>query len=167
MSVRVKTKVCSRCKERKPVSNFTPRSDRVNQRHSFCKPCQRAYVRERKANNGAQQRYYQRHKERILSDPKRRRAHKDNWLWTRYRIRLVDAERLVEEQNGLCAICKQVPVAIVGQYGVGRGNGSHVDHDHVTGAVRGILCLQCNFLLGYAHDDVLVLENAIRYLKEA
>lgn len=41
----------------------------------------------------------------------------------------------------------------------------HVDHDHETGLIRGLLCHHCNTLLGHAKDSVDVLEAAIVYLK--
>ena len=40
-----------------------------------------------------------------------------------------------------------------------------VDHDHITGSNRGLLCTNCNFLLGYAKDNIFILINAIQYLK--
>lgn len=40
------------------------------------------------------------------------------------------------------------------------------DHDHNTGKARGLLCPVCNLLLGYAYDDITILEKAINYLKE-
>jgi hypothetical protein len=59
-------------------------------------------------------------------------------------------------QGGVCAIC-------------GNGNDGprqlSIDHDHVTGAVRGLLCDRCNPMLGYARDNTAVLEAAIEYLK--
>lgn len=64
---------------------------------------------------------------------------------------------LLAEQNGLCAIC-------------GKGEDSKdgrslsLDHCHATGRIRGLLCNRCNPLLGYARDDVQVLEKAIQYL---
>ena len=62
--------------------------------------------------------------------------------------------RLLDAQGAVCAICK-------------GGNGKRalsIDHDHATGAVRGLLCDRCNPMLGYARDDVAVLQAAIEYL---
>lgn len=42
----------------------------------------------------------------------------------------------------------------------------HVDHDHNTKEVRGILCRQCNQGIGLFAEDTVRLENAIAYLKE-
>lgn len=47
---------------------------------------------------------------------------------------------MVEAQGGCCAICRVRPAA-------------HVDHDHETGAVRGVLCFTCNVGLGNVNDE--------------
>ena len=41
-----------------------------------------------------------------------------------------------------------------------------VDHDHTTGAVRGIVCLLCNAAMGAFHDDPTLIRRAIAYVKE-
>lgn len=63
-------------------------------------------------------------------------------------------QALLTAQGDVCAIC---------------GNGQQqralaVDHDHETGTIRGLLCDRCNPLLGYARDDIAVLQAAIQYL---
>jgi hypothetical protein len=58
------------------------------------------------------------------------------------------------EQNNRCAICFEVFTKT-----------PHIDHDHETNEFRGLLCRSCNHLLGNARDKILILENAIQYLK--
>jgi hypothetical protein len=41
-----------------------------------------------------------------------------------------------------------------------------VDHDHRTGRIRKLLCVRCNNILGFAADDIALLEKAIEYLKQ-
>lgn len=62
---------------------------------------------------------------------------------------------LLEAQGGTCAICRDSE----------QRRALAVDHDHVTGQVRGLLCDRCNPMLGYARDSIPVLEAAIKYLK--
>ena len=66
------------------------------------------------------------------------------------------AERL-ESQGGRCAICRTDTPG-------GKG-GWHVDHDHVTGVIRGLLCHRCNLMLGNAADDPARLRAAVAYLE--
>jgi hypothetical protein len=61
--------------------------------------------------------------------------------------------RLVAEHGEACGICRRVPV-----------DGLRVDHDHTTGAVRGLLCRNCNVALGLLQDDPALLARAGRYL---
>jgi hypothetical protein len=69
----------------------------------------------------------------------------------RYGIGADDFDRMVAEQSGLCAIC-------------GRPDPEHVDHDHVSGDVSGILCFNCNGGLGQFKDDIDALLAAATYL---
>jgi len=56
-------------------------------------------------------------------------------------------------QGGICPICQERPAV-------------HVDHDHSTKRVRGILCEQCNGFLGAFKDDPDVIRSAIAYLEK-
>ncbi len=63
---------------------------------------------------------------------------------------------MLAAQNGCCAIC---------QGGQQRGQEFAVDHDHKTGAIRGLLCHNCNHMLCKAKDDPAVLRRAAEYLE--
>jgi Recombination endonuclease VII len=63
----------------------------------------------------------------------------------------------LRSQRGRCAICKTDKP---------RGVGWCIDHDHVTGQVRGVLCDPCNKGLGFLQDDPAVLAAAQRYVNQ-
>jgi hypothetical protein len=71
-------------------------------------------------------------------------------------------EQLLITQGGLCAICAQPETRIW----KGTKVKLSVDHDHKTGQVRGLLCNQCNGMLGRFRDDVQILSRAINYLEK-
>jgi len=71
-------------------------------------------------------------------------------------------ERLLNQQEGRCAICR----APEGHRSCRRKSCSlAVDHDHTTGRVRGLLCNNCNRGLGRFKDSIQLLKAAVRYLK--
>lgn len=72
-------------------------------------------------------------------------------LRRRYGITAEHADALLAEQGGLCAICREAPAA-------------HVDHDHATGRVRGLLCFNCNGALGQFRDRPDLMLRAYAYL---
>ena len=61
-------------------------------------------------------------------------------------------ESLIQRQDGKCKICQTVMEK------------PHVDHDHKTGAIRGLLCNHCNLGLGHFFDNPDLLERAKGYL---
>lgn len=67
-------------------------------------------------------------------------------------------DRLKELQLGVCAICKKAPT---------KGKSLHVDHDHKTGKVRGLLCPLCNVGLGSLQDSEEILVAALAYLRRS
>jgi hypothetical protein len=66
-------------------------------------------------------------------------------------ITLTDYERILEEQGGVCAACGREETVIDGRSGKIRR--LHVDHNHDSGEVRGLLCTSCNVALGLLQDD--------------
>ena len=69
----------------------------------------------------------------------------DHNLWTHYRLRLVDYRAILIKQDGKCPLC----LGMLSEGHPARLIPGGVDHDHKTGIVRGILCRNCNFGLGY------------------
>ena len=72
-------------------------------------------------------------------------------LRRRYGITAEHYDQMLAEQGGLCALCREAPA-------------EHVDHDHKTGRVRGLLCFNCNGALGQFRDRRDLILAAISYL---
>ena len=83
-------------------------------------------------------------------------AGRNRTLKHRYGITSEDYNEMFAEQEGKCAIC--------GRHQSEFDEALHVDHDHETDDVRGLLCKGCNYGLGNFQDDVMLLIKAIGYL---
>jgi hypothetical protein len=77
-----------------------------------------------------------------------------------YGMTIADYDALFEEQDGRCAICRRTP-----EEAHMDASRLRVDHDHVTGAIRGLLCTGCNSGLGHLGDDPTRLRSAVEYLE--
>lgn len=97
--------------------------------------------------------------------PEERALYVREWTLNRkYNIGKIEYDAMLEKQNGVCAICCEAEVFVNKK--TGRFQEFSVDHDHTTGAVRGLLCMRCNRMLGYGRDDRNILSRAIAYLKQ-
>lgn len=99
-------------------------------------------------------------------------------LWSYYRfccacthlkhdfgITVPQRQELLDEQGGICLVCKY-PIFFSGKKHFSSDRKHAVlDHCHDSLKVRGILCGNCNIMLGKAMDQIEILENAIEYLK--
>lgn len=91
------------------------------------------------------------------STPEQLRRAKDLRLRRLYGITIEEYEAKLEEQEKRCAICKR-------PFGKRK---VHVDHDHFTGAFRGLLDYRCNSgILFFCQDEIFILQNAIDYLRK-
>lgn len=92
--------------------------------------------------------------------PDRQREHsRRHHLRRHFALTVEEYESLLAEQGGVCAICGGAETL--------AGRAFCVDHDHSTGAIRGILCHRCNVCIGQASDDVDVLRRAVAYLERS
>lgn len=165
---------CSKCKKTLSLSEFHKSTHNMRcGRQSKCKKCKNAEnTAWRKANPDklatAKRRHYDKHREKILAQQREARQELENadpaqaklmrrkrHMAHRYGLTVQQFERLLEEFGGKCGICRRTAQRLV------------VDHDHETGAVRGILCVKCNVSLGSFGDSIRGLKRAITYLQEA
>jgi hypothetical protein len=75
----------------------------------------------------------------------------------RYKIDAEEYDRMFAEQGGVCAICKRPPGVSTAKH---WGDRLCVDHCHETGAVRGLLCNECNMAIGFGKTEEVLLAAA-------
>jgi hypothetical protein len=68
-----------------------------------------------------------------------------------------DYNKLLEDQGGVCAICKKPPDALDRRL--------DTDHCSITGAIRGLLCRSCNTGIGHLKHDPILLQRALEYVE--
>lgn len=119
-----------------------------------CRKCRhRAYMRD----------YYRRNKDRLREQKQKRRHQTDpGRLRERYGMTYDEYLTRVEQQGGVCAICRNP-----GRKRTPRGLPLVVDHDHRTGRIRGLLCSPCNTALGRLGDTEEAMERVLEYLRVA
>lgn len=94
-------------------------------------------------------------KEYIKYVNKRRKdGRKNSILKSKYGITLNDYKKLFKQQKGKCLVC-----------GKKSNKTLHVDHNHKTGKVRGLLCFRCNYGIGYFHENIYIFKNIIKLLE--
>jgi hypothetical protein len=156
--VRIK---CTSCGKEDELTNFPKRKESKTGYRSQCKDCRynyhRKYRREHYIQSTDYQKEYQeKNKNRFIEYKKDYYLNnKSKRLTKNYGLSLEEYNSLLLFQKNMCAICETE---------FSNGNNPHVDHCHITNKVRGLLCRQCNLLLGHAKDDTDILIKSINYL---
>lgn len=132
------TKVCSRCKQDKEHDQFYKNKFGKLGLHHYCKLCHS--VQSKKSYN------YEKSKNRLVLN--------------KYKLSVTQVEELYISQNKKCKICN------IEHKMVSKHKGLYIDHCHKTGKVRGLLCANCNRLLGICNDNIDILKSSILYLTE-
>lgn len=162
---------CTSCDTIKGISLFHRNKRNVSGFSSVCKVCKsisdaNAYKKDRTRIISRSKEYQDLHKAECAArmaawnkaNPERaaniaRKGH----LRRKYNLTVDEFGNLFSEQKNKCAICEKHLSLI---------KDTRIDHEHRSGLVRGILCHNCNALLGHARDDVAILNSAIKYLSD-
>ena len=146
------TKTCNICGQTKPLSDFSKTKQLKSGYKGHCKVC----------HNQSNKKYYSnpnnyiRQKEWAKNNPdSRKKSYKKHRIKKEYGLNWDQYLQLIKKFNNQCGIC---------------GGKDHidlsVDHNHVTGKVRGLLCNNCNNGLGRFKDSESLLKKAIDYLNK-
>jgi len=159
-------KRCRDCGEVKLSDFYASKGGRDGYRPE-CKACNLAARKAKYAENPAPyiarvKKWQQENSERLNAyrreyrqRPERKLADRDGHLRRKYGIGVDDYEAMLTEQGGTCAICQEPSLTSASL---------HVDHDHATGVVRGLLCVSCNNALGAFRESQSIFRRAADYL---
>jgi hypothetical protein len=136
-------KECTKCKTTKELNEFYTDARRKQGVTSWCRECWREYERLRRERLGF-------------------RGRKNRKLKHMYGISIQEYTAMLKQQDGVCAICGKKETTINAKNS--KVQKLCVDHDHITGKVRGLLCTACNKALGLLNDDPSKVIKAHEYL---
>ena len=147
-----KTKVCTKCGKKKKITEFSKDKGQSSGLRPECRECV--------------SKYYYKNKERINKKnkewrEKNKKKLREKDLKNKYNITTKEYKKLKKDQKNSCAICGKKETRKTNN---GKTQRLSIDHDHETGKVRGLLCKNCNSVLGYIKEDILLLKNMIKYL---
>lgn len=160
-------KRCTKCGVEQPFANFYAAKGTRDGLRGDCKSCFRARAKARyplvrdQAIERAR-RWREENIERFRETQRKRRTRpevkakeRNDHLRRKFGMTSAEYDRMLAEQGGRCAICKRRPT---------KGISLHVDHEHRTKRVRGLLCFRCNNALGDFRDRADFLVAALHYL---
>lgn len=154
-----------KCGVVRPLADFYKAEGGRDGHRTECRDCslqqRREWYRKNRERSIAYVRAWQKaNPDRVRASAQRNRTKKlqkmrEIHLRRNFDLTVEEYDALLERQHGRCAICHSPPTP---------GISLHVDHDHGTGEVRGLLCFRCNNALGLFREDPELLRGAARYL---
>jgi hypothetical protein len=158
-------KRCKHCGELKPLGDFYAEKSGREGKRPECKACTAARRKQWYEHNRereiARVRMWQRaNPERLKASRERNREGRNRkmreiHLRNKFGLTPAEYEGILAAQGGVCALCNRRPTPRISL---------HVDHDHGTGEIRGLLCMRCNNALGLFREGPDLLRRAARYL---
>ncbi len=160
-------KRCKHCGQTKPLDDFYKDRKAKDGCRPECKACNLAARAAKYAANpepyiARVKKWQQENAERLNAyrreyrqRPDRKAADREYHLKRKYGITIEQYDAMLAAQGGVCAICRQPRP---------ENRTLHVDHDHVSGEIRGLLCFRCNNALGDFEEQYELFQKAANYL---
>ncbi len=137
------TKKCKTCNKRKNIDKFY---------YNRLRSCYHVHCIKCTLNN---------EKKKLAVNPEH---FQNKRLKKNFGITLETYNKMSTQQDHLCNICKKPESTVNGASN--KIQKLAVDHNHITGKIRGLLCAECNLALGKFKEDISILTNAIEYLRK-
>ena len=151
----METRVCNKCNTEKDLVEFRRYLTNSNLLDLKCRECKREYNRKR---NKVRRDMFKDDKIKYIGKTRNPKLYVREYRLNRcYNMTIEDYNIIFSNQKGKCKIC-----------GIHQSQITHnlyVDHCHLTGKVRGLLCSKCNTALGNFNDNIDILKSAIKYLE--
>jgi len=154
-------KLCTKCGVKKPKAEFNKNNYNKSGLTSWCKTCNNIAVKKYKTtpkgketNRKSNKKYRdtpegkeikRKGKRKYNITPKGKLSARKAHLKRTYGITLEEYDTMLKDQEYVCAICGTDKLGGIGRF--------HVDHNHITGKIRGLLCTRCNTKLGIIEDE--------------
>ena len=165
------TRRCRGCSADKPLDQYNKKKTGRGGLTARCKDCLHKAARKFYENNAEKVKknsldYYNKNIDVITrknqayrnqNPEKVKEANHKKHLWTNFRLTSEQYSSLLVKQNNSCVTCN---VSF-------EDKTPHVDHNHKTGKVRGILCQNCNLVIGHAYENIDILRQIIAYLSRS
>jgi len=154
-------KRCTKCSIKKTISEFHKDVSKEDKLHPVCAEC---HSKRNKMKRLTDPEFVRKCRERSNKYRKEhpeefKRGVRNSTLKAKYGIGIKQYEEILLKQKYGCAVCGRK------DSGVGFKN-LHVDHSHLTGKIRGLLCQPCNVSLGKMNNNPTLLRKLADYLEE-
>jgi len=161
-------KRCTKCKELKPLEQFTKFVKSKDGLYRLCKECKykifkKWYTKDPEIRKKKRSKYCSENRDRVNATClKWRKNNPEKYIFNtfksrlkiKYKLTVEQVNEMLKKQNNKCPICNRSFDIIK----------KTVDHNHLNEKIRSILCHQCNSGLGFFDDNIERLNNAINYL---
>ena len=139
-------KVCTGCKQAKPLEAFARNAARGDGRNNYCRPCWTLYTRQWWSVNPEKHKAYC---ATTTGKPGFKASRRNAYFLRKYGIDSAMYDNMVVMQCGSCLVCGEVPEkALI------------VHHNHRTGWIVGLACYACNTGMGQLRNDPRLLRRA-------